>query len=112
MADEPESFSRRLLQAFLKELPWLLGSWLVVTLALIVFGVMTGDMTPREALTIAVSFLPLAIPLAPLTWMRWEPRATTPRAFPAIGLGCLWSALTLPVAIGLSVLLTRLLNAL
>ena len=97
-----------MLDAFLRELPWLLGTWVVVTLALVVFGLLSGDFTPRQSLRIAVGFLPLTIPLAPLTWMRFDPRARGGSAMPALGFGCLWAAVTMPLAIGLSLFLTRL----
>jgi len=99
---------RRLLDAFLKEAPWMLGFWVVSVLALIVFGALTGDMNPREALTVAVGFLPLIIPLAPLTWIRFEPRGNNAAAVPSVGLGCLWAVVTMPLAIGLGVVLTKL----
>jgi len=105
-----------MLDAFLRELPWFMGIWVVATVALVVFGALTGDFSPRESLRIAVGVLPLAIPLAPLTWMRFEPRTREPRtrearSLPALGFGCLWALVTMPLAIGLSLFLTRLVGA-
>lgn len=110
MGEGGEGATRRLLSRFLHELPWLLGIWVVATLAFVVFGLVSGDMEPKQAIIVAVGLLPLAIPLAPLTWMRWEPATRTPRALPGIGFGCLWAVVTMPLAIGLSLLLTRLLG--
>ena len=100
-----------MLDAFLRELPWFAGIWVVATLALVLFGLVSGDFTPRESLRLAVGVLPLAIPLAPLTWMRFEPRARNSRSLPALGFGCLWAVVTMPLAIGLSLFLTRLVGA-
>jgi hypothetical protein len=101
----------------------MLGIWAMAVLALIVFGALTGDTSPREALTVGLGFLPLAIPLAPFTWLHFDPRprqareareageageAGRARAFPNVGFGCLWAVLTMPLAIGLSLFLTRL----
>jgi hypothetical protein len=96
------------LDAFLKEAPWMLGMWVVVTLALIVFGALSGDMNPREAITVAVGVLPLAIPLAPLTWFRFTPRTGEARSLRGLGFSMLWMLLTMPLAIAMGLYLTRL----
>jgi membrane protease YdiL (CAAX protease family) len=99
-----------MVRAFLREAPWMLGMWLVVTLALIVFGQLSGDYSPREAITVAVGVLPLAIPLAPLTWFRFTPRGSDGRSGRAVGFGCLWSVVTMPLALGLGLYLMRLIG--
>jgi hypothetical protein len=91
--------TRELFNRFVQELPLLLGIWLLVALFLAVFAALTGSPV-WDAVLVAVAFLPLAIPMAPILWLRWEPRAADPRAFPAIGLGCLWAIVTLPFAAG------------
>ena len=103
-----DSPTRRIVRQVLKEGPWMLGIWAVAVLALVVFGALTGDTSPREALTVGVGFLPLAIPLAPFTWLHLEPRARTSGALPNLGFGCLWAIVTMPLAIGLGLFLTRL----
>jgi len=97
-----------MLDAFLKELPWLLATWVVVTLALVIFGLLSGEFTPRQSLRVAVGFLPLTIPLAPLTWMRFDSRARDGNRISALGFGCLWAVVTMPLAVGLGLFLTRL----
>jgi hypothetical protein len=108
MADEPDSSAKRIWEAFLREAPWMLGIWVVATLALIVFGLLSGDLNPRQALRVTVGFLPLAIPLAPLTWLRFEPAARTSRQVRISGFGCLWAVVTMPLALALGLMLTRL----
>jgi cadmium resistance protein CadD (predicted permease) len=103
-----ERAPRRLLDAFLKEAPWMLGMWGVVTLALIVFGLLSGDFSPREAITMAVGILPLAIPLAPLTWFRFTTGTREARSLRGLGASLLWAVLTMPLAIALGLYLTGL----
>ena len=105
-----EDSGRQLLAAVLKEAPWMLGMWVVVTLALIVFGALSGDMSPREAITVAVGVLPLAIPLAPLTWFHFTPRTPEARSLRGLGFSLLWVVVTMPLAIALGLYLTRLIG--
>ena len=61
-----------------------------------------------SAVTVAVGVLPLAIPLAPLTWFRFTPGTGEARSVRGLGVSMLWAILTMPLAIALGLYLTRL----
>ncbi len=106
-----DATTRVLLGMFRRDLPITVAVWVAVSAFIGIVGVVSGDQSPRDALGLGLTFLPLAVPLAPLVWLRWEPRARTRGALPVVGLGCLWSLVTLPIAIGISVLIGNLLGA-
>ncbi len=108
--DVIRGYTRYLMGRFIADLRWLLPLWLVGIIGFPLWSVVTGEMPLDEALQLAVTYMPLLVPLTPLTWLRWESRARTPKALPAIGLGCAWSLLTLPLAIGAEVVLANLLG--
>ena len=99
-----------LFRKFIRELPWLVAIWIVGSLGFFIWNSLVEAEPMDESLKIALVFLPILIPLAPITWLRYERQARTPRAMPAIGLGCAWMVVGTPVAIGLSVLIGKLLN--
>jgi hypothetical protein len=99
--------TRYLVERLLADLRWLLPLWLAGFVVVAVWSAVTGEMPLDEALRLVVIFLPLLVPLTPLTWLRHQSRARTPKALPAIRLGCVWSLLTFPLAIGASVFIAR-----
>jgi hypothetical protein len=101
-------FTGELYRRFVRELPWLIGIWALVAMGLAAWGVISGERDLGQSLAVALTFLPLAVPLSPLMWLRFESRAWTPRAFPAIGLAGLWFVVTMPLAVAASVLLGSL----
>ena len=86
----------------------MLGIWLVV-LSLVVYGYLQGE-SIGDALRTALVFLPLAVPLSPVLWLHHEHQARRPSALPAIGLGCLWALVTLPLAVATAVGIANLLG--
>jgi hypothetical protein len=103
-------YTRELRRRFVRELPWLIGIWLLVAFGFGVWGAISGERELDQSVALAVTFLPLAVPLSPLRWLRWEYRAWTPCAFPAIGLAALWFLVTMPFAIAAPVGLGNLLG--
>jgi hypothetical protein len=103
--------TRELFRRFVRDLPFIVGGWLVVAVGVAVYGYLQGEPL-SDAVRTALVFLPMAIPLSPLIWLsRARAKARTPSALPAIGLGCLWSAVTLPLAVALVVALANVLGA-
>lgn len=103
-------YTAYLLRRFRKELPWLIAIWALAAIVGALLGIISGELSPRESLALALAFMPLLVPLAPLWWLRSEWKAHTPKALPAIGLGCAWFVLTLPLAVGAAALIGHLLH--
>jgi hypothetical protein len=104
------AYTRELFRKFVRELPWMLAIWAVVSIGFGLWNTLTGERSLGESLKLALVFLPIVIPVAPLAWLRYEPCAWTPRAFPAIALGCAWLVLGIPVAVLLSTIIGRLVS--
>ena len=97
-----------LFRKFLRELPWLLGVWVVVAVGFVVWRGVHDGLPFAEALKVAIVLLPIMIPIAPIAWLRFDPEAQTRRAWPAFALGCAWSLIGLPITIVLAVVLGKL----
>ena len=99
--------TRYLWGSFLRALPWLVGVWVIVSVGIALLLWLGYGVEFGESLRTAITFLPLAVPLTPLVWLRRQRGARTPKALPAIGLSVLWAALTFPLAIGAALLLGK-----
>jgi uncharacterized membrane protein len=105
---EWRDLTRVLLRGFVREIPILIGIWVLVAGALAGWSVISVDMSLRESIALALGFLPMSVPLSPLVWLRWEFQAWQLAALPALGIGCLWFVVTLPLAAILGLLLASL----
>ena len=103
-------YTRYLWRGFVHALPWLVGAWVFVSLGIALLQWLADGTGLWESLRTAVIFLPVAVPLSPLVWLRWQREARTPKALPAARLSLLWFAITFPLAIGAAVLLAGVLG--
>ena len=103
-------YTAELWRAFVASLPWLVGIWVVATGGLAGWDAMTGQRSLAESLALAVTFLPVAIAITPMLWLRHSHEARTRRALPGIGLAAIWTVVTLPVAVLAAVALASLLG--
>ena len=105
-----QGYTRFLYGLIWKDLPIVAGIWALVVAGATLLIAVTGKLDVREALAIGAACLPLVIPLGPLIWLRYDIRARAVNVLPALGLGCLWMFVTMPLAVGLGLLLSRLVN--
>jgi hypothetical protein len=94
-SDDSAKVTGELLFRFLRDVPWLALIWLGVTVLICGIGAVTGGTSLREALSLAVGFLPMAVPLSPLVWLRWEAIPPRRAVLPAVGIAIAWFVLLL-----------------
>lgn len=97
-------------RAFVDSLPWLVGIWVVGTVGVAAWDAVTGQRSLGESLVLAVTFLPVAIAITPMLWLRHSHEARTRRALPGIGLAAIWTVVTLPLAVLATIALADLLG--
>jgi hypothetical protein len=86
------------LRRFIADLPILAGIWIVATFGVsIVLSVVDGRIL-RDELALAVTFLPLAVPLSPALWL-WRMARMPDRTLPAVAAVFGWFIVTVPLAI-------------
>jgi hypothetical protein len=97
------------LRRFMADVPVVVGIWVVVMLGVAVWWTLVDGTALGESLSLAVTFLPIAIPLSPLLWLR---RFASPpdKTVRTVGAGCAWFITTMPLAVGASVALANLLG--
>jgi len=103
-------YTRYLLSGFLHALPWLIGLWLISTIGIAIWRSLVDGADLLKSLLTGIIFLPAAVPLSPIIWLRWRPAARNPKGIPAVGLSLLWAVVTFPLAVGGAVLLANLLG--
>jgi len=97
------------LRRFIADLPVLVGIWLVVMVGVAIWGSLTEGVALGESLALAVTFLPIAVPLSPLLWLRRFASAPD-KTLPTVGLGCAWFIVTMPLAVAATVALANMLG--
>jgi hypothetical protein len=104
------AYTGHLLRKFVRELPWILSVWVVVSIAFVLWRGLHDGLPFAESLKVAIVLLPIVIPIAPIAWLRFDEEARTRRAWPAIGLACVWVVISLPIAVALAVALGSLVS--
>ena len=104
------AYTRYLWSGFVRALPWVVGIWVVVSAGIALLRWLIDGVELGESLRTAIILLPVAVPLSPLIWLRWQGEARTSEALPAVWLSLLWAAITLPLAVGASVLIANVLR--
>lgn len=103
-------YTRYLWSSFVRALPWVVGIWAIASVGIALLQWLTDGIELGESLRTAIILLPVAVPLSPLVWLRWRGEARTSKALPAVWLSLLWAAITLPLAVGASVLIANVLG--
>jgi hypothetical protein len=68
--------------------------WLGVMAFIGGVGLVSGNSTLREMLAFAVGFLPMAVPLSPIIWLRWEQTSWSRGTLAAVGVAMAWFVVT------------------
>jgi hypothetical protein len=101
-------YTRYLFRRFIRDLPWMLGVWLVVSIAFALWWGVHDRLPIAEAIKVAIVLLPIVIPIAPIGWLRLDEAARTRRAWPALGIAFAWAVISLPIAVALGSLVSVL----
>jgi hypothetical protein len=104
------AYTGHLLRKFVRELPWILGVWVVMSIAFVLWRGVHDGPPFAESVKVAIVPLPIVIPIAPIAWLRFDEEARTRRAWPAIALACAWIVISLPIAVALAVSLGSLVS--
>jgi hypothetical protein len=93
-SDDSAVVTARLIHRFLRDVPQMALIWLGVMVFIGGVGLISGNSTVREMLAFAVGFLPMAVPLSPIIWLRWEQTGWSRGTLAAVAIAMGWFVVT------------------